>query len=72
MNPDNPKGISKLRFRAKVRRVNGINDLPVFMHQRRAAQLFSADAIDVKLDRGYAVHADGDRFFKLERQVIPR
>ena len=36
MNPDNPKGISKLRFRAKVNRVNGINDLPVFMHQRHA------------------------------------
>ena len=30
---DNSKGISRLRFWAKKRRVNGINDLPVFMHQ---------------------------------------
>ena len=30
---DNSKGISRLRFWAKNRRVNGINDLPVFMHQ---------------------------------------
>ena len=32
---DNSKGISRLRFWAKKRRVNGINDLPVFMHQGR-------------------------------------
>ena len=32
---DNSKGISRLRFWAKNRRVNGINDLPVFMHQGR-------------------------------------
>ena len=30
---DNSKGISRLRFWAKKRRVNGINDLPVFMHK---------------------------------------
>ena len=30
---DNSKGISRLRFWAKKSRVNGINDLPVFMHQ---------------------------------------
>ena len=36
---DNSKGISRLRFWAKNRRVNGINDLPVFMHQGRLAQL---------------------------------
>ena len=30
---DNSKGISRLRFWAKNSRVNGINDLPVFMHQ---------------------------------------
>ena len=30
---DNSKGISRLRFWAKNRRVNGINDLPVFMGQ---------------------------------------
>ena len=30
---DNSKGISRLRFGAKNSRVNGINDLPVFMHQ---------------------------------------
>ncbi len=30
---DNSNGISRLRFWAKNRRVNGINDLPVFMHQ---------------------------------------
>ena len=30
---DNSKGISRLRFWAKNRRVNGINDLLVFMHQ---------------------------------------
>ena len=36
---DNSKGISRLRFWAKNRRVNGINDLPVFMHQgTRAVQ----------------------------------
>ena len=34
---DNSKGISRLRFWAKKRRVNGINDLPVFMHQGTAA-----------------------------------
>ena len=33
---DNSKGISRLRFWAKNSRVNGINDLPVFMHQGRA------------------------------------
>ena len=33
---DNSKGISRLRFWAKNRRVNGINDLPVFMHQGTA------------------------------------
>ena len=33
---DNSKGISRLRFWAKKRRVNGINDLPVFMHQGTA------------------------------------
>ena len=30
---DNSKGISRLRFWCKNSRVNGINDLPVFMHQ---------------------------------------
>ena len=30
---DNSKGISRLRFWAKNSRANGINDLPVFMHQ---------------------------------------
>ena len=30
---DNSKGISRLRFWAKNSRVNGINDLPVFVHQ---------------------------------------
>ena len=30
---DNSKGISRLRFGAKNSRVNGINDLPIFMHQ---------------------------------------
>ena len=33
---DNSKGISRLRFWAKNSRVNGINDLPVFMHQGNA------------------------------------
>ena len=33
---DNSKGISRLRFGAKNSRVNGINDLPVFMHQGSA------------------------------------
>ena len=33
---DNSKGISRLRFWAKNSRVNGINDLPVFMHQGTA------------------------------------
>ena len=37
---DNSKGISRLRFWAKNRRVNGINDLPVFMHQGRAGWTF--------------------------------
>ena len=32
---DNSKGISRLRFWCKNSRVNGINDLPVFMHQGR-------------------------------------
>ena len=31
--PANSKGISRLRFWCKNSRVNGINDLPVFMHQ---------------------------------------
>ena len=30
---DNSKGISRLRFWTKNSRVNGINDLPVFVHQ---------------------------------------
>ena len=33
---DNSKGISRLRFWCKNSRVNGINDLPVFMHQGSA------------------------------------
>ena len=33
---DNSKGISRLRFWAKNSRVNGINDLPIFMHQGNA------------------------------------
>ena len=36
MIPDKPKGISKLRFWGKNRRVNRINDLPIFMQQRRS------------------------------------
>ena len=32
---DNPKGISKLRFWGKKRRINGISELPAFMQQRR-------------------------------------
>ena len=35
---DNSKGISRLRFGAKNSRVNGINDLPVFMHQGSTKQ----------------------------------
>ena len=34
---DNSKGISRLRFWGKNRSVNGINDLPVFMHQGSTA-----------------------------------
>ena len=34
MIPDNPKGISKLRFWGKNRRINGISELPAFMQQR--------------------------------------
>ena len=34
MIPDKPKGISKLRFWGQNRRVNRINDLPIFMQQR--------------------------------------
>ena len=34
MTPDKPKGISKLRFWGQNRRVNRINDLPIFMQQR--------------------------------------
>ena len=34
MTPDNPKGISKLRFWGKSGRINRINDLPTFMQQR--------------------------------------
>ena len=36
---DNSKGISRLRFWAKNSRVNGINDLPVFMHQGNSSTL---------------------------------
>ena len=32
--PDKPKGVSNLRFTAKIERVNRIKDLPVFMQQR--------------------------------------
>ena len=37
MIPDNPKGISKLRFWGKNRRINGISELAAFMQQRRLA-----------------------------------
>ena len=37
---DNSKGISRLRFWAKNHRVNGINDLPVFMHHRPDPAVF--------------------------------
>ena len=44
---DNSKGISRLRFWCKNSRVNGINDLPVFMHQgSRELGNASADAFD--------------------------
>ena len=35
MIPDNPKGISKLRFWGKNCRINGISELAAFMQQRR-------------------------------------
>ena len=38
---DNSKGISRLRFWAKNSRVNGINDLPVFMHQGSSSTMAS-------------------------------
>ena len=34
MIPDNPKGISKLRFWGKNCRINGISELAAFMQQR--------------------------------------
>ena len=34
---DKPKGISELRLWGKIHRFNGINNLPVFMQQRRSA-----------------------------------
>ena len=37
MTPDKPKGISKSRFWGQNRRVNRINDLPIFMQQRLMA-----------------------------------
>ena len=43
---DNSKGISRLRFWAKNRRVNGINDLPVFMHQGSYAPVAPASILD--------------------------
>ena len=54
---DNSKGISRLRFWAKKRRVNGINDLPVFMHQGSIApgaetlrELFGGEPTLILLD----------------------
>ena len=43
---DNSKGISRLRFWAKNSRVNGINDLPVFMHQGSSSVTPSARKTD--------------------------
>ena len=46
---DNSKGISRLRFWAKNRRVNGINDLPVFMHQGNSAPASQPSALRLLL-----------------------
>ena len=48
---DNSKGISRLRFWAKKRRVNGINDLPVFMHQGRYSPEVKERAVRMVFDQ---------------------
>ena len=52
---DNSKGISRLRFWAKNRRVNGINDLPVFMHQG------TVPSESVAMPTGYGVRVDDEQ-----------
>ncbi len=50
MIPDNPKGISKLRFWGKNRRINGISELPAFMQQRPIGAAIDAQELNEKFD----------------------
>ena len=47
---DNSNGISRLRFWAKNSRVNGINDLPVFVHQGIVLAEVIAQFIEARTD----------------------
>ena len=55
---DNSKGISRLRFWCKNSRVNGINDLPVFMHQGTQSLTTSHPPVRT-----------ADAFFRFEQRV---
>ena len=48
MIPDNPKGISKLRFWGKNCRINGISELAAFMQQRQLALLKTQDPVAIQ------------------------
>ena len=51
--PDKPKGISKLRFWGQNYRVNRINDLPIFMQQRRSPPTHRPDRTGAERDEEY-------------------
>ena len=78
---DNSKRISRLRFGAKNSRVNGINDLPVFMHQGSPAARNTLDSARIPraskllicglFQKGRVLAQDGVHWYNTQRLLEP-